>query len=82
MRPSARLILVGDANQLPPIGAGNILRDLLGSELFPSVELTEIFRQSRDSLIVVNAHRINRGEMPLLNEKDTDFFFERRSSSK
>ena len=74
MRPSARLILVGDANQLPPIGAGNILRDLLGSELFPSVELTEIFRQSRDSLIVVNAHRINRGEYPEFNERDNDFF--------
>ena len=75
MKPSARLILVGDANQLPPVGAGNILRDLLGSELFTSVELTEIFRQSRDSLIVVNAHRINKGEYPDFNDRDNDFFF-------
>ena len=74
MKPSARMILVGDANQLPPVGAGNILRDLLGSELFASVELTEIFRQSRDSLIVVNAHRINKGEYPEFNDADNDFF--------
>ncbi|MBQ3076276.1 MAG: ATP-dependent RecD-like DNA helicase [Clostridia bacterium] len=74
MKPEARLILVGDANQLPPVGAGNILRDLLGSDIFSSVELTEIFRQSRDSLIVVNAHSINKGEYPSFNDRDNDFF--------
>ncbi|NLT58052.1 MAG: ATP-dependent RecD-like DNA helicase [Clostridiales bacterium] len=74
MKPSARLILVGDANQLPPVGAGNILRDLLGSDLFASATLTEIFRQSRDSLIVVNAHQINHGEYPTFNARDNDFF--------
>lgn len=73
-----RLLLVGDADQLPSVGAGNVLGDILLSGVVPHVRLTEIFRQEESSRIVVNAHRINRGEMPLLNEKGTDFFFERK----
>ena len=74
-----RLLLVGDADQLPSVGAGNVLGDILTSGVVPHVRLTEIFRQEESSRIVVNAHRINRGEMPLLNERGTDFFFERRA---
>ncbi len=70
-----RLILVGDADQLPPVGPGNVLRDMLRSDTIHSVRLTEIFRQAQESLIVVNAHLINRGEYPSCNEKDKDFFF-------
>ena len=69
-----RLILVGDADQLPPVGAGNVLADLIASELLPTVCLTEVFRQAMGSLIVTNAHRIVRGEMPVLDRKDGDFF--------
>jgi len=76
--PGTRLILVGDADQLPSVGAGNVLRDLLQSEAVPSVRLTDIFRQDESSMIVLNAHRINEGEMPVLNAKGADFFFERR----
>ena len=75
-----RLILVGDADQLPSVGAGNVLRDILASGAVPSVRLTDIYRQSEQSMIVMNAHRINRGEMPVLNRKGSDFFFERRPS--
>ena len=79
IRPGTRLILVGDADQLPSVGAGNVLRDILASETVHAVRLKEIFRQAAESLIVVNAHRINRGEYPSYNEKDKDFFFlERR----
>ena len=78
MEPGTRLILVGDADQLPSVGAGNVLGDILDSGVVPSVRLTDIFRQGETSRIVVNAHRINHGEMPLLNEKGTDFFFERK----
>lgn len=70
----ARLILVGDADQLPSVGAGNVLRDILDSEIIPSMNLTEIFRQAEESMIVVNAHRINKGEYPYCNERDKDFF--------
>lgn len=73
--PGTKLIIVGDADQLPSVGAGNVLRDFIDSGLIPVTRLTEIFRQSEESLIVVNAHRINRGEPPYLNEKDRDFFF-------
>ncbi|MDR1246224.1 MAG: ATP-dependent RecD-like DNA helicase [Clostridiales Family XIII bacterium] len=76
----ARLIIVGDADQLPPVGAGNVLRDMLESEIIRSVKLSEIFRQAAESLIVVNAHRINRGDYPACNEKGRDFFFLRRTS--
>lgn len=74
----ARLILVGDADQLPSVGAGNVLHDILQSDTVPSVRLTDIFRQDESSMIVWNAHRINRGEMPVLKTRDTDFFFERK----
>ncbi|MCR4805622.1 MAG: ATP-dependent RecD-like DNA helicase [Clostridia bacterium] len=79
VRDGTRLILVGDADQLPSVGAGNVLKDILESDTVHSVRLTEIFRQAAESLIVVNAHRINRGEYPSWNEKGKDFFFlERR----
>ena len=80
IEPGTRLILVGDADQLPSVGAGNVLGDILQSGVVPACRLTDIFRQGETSRIVVNAHRINHGEMPLLNEKDTDFFFERKNS--
>ena len=80
IEPGTRLILVGDADQLPSVGAGNVLGDILASGAVPCARLTDIYRQSETSRIVMNAHLINRGEMPLLNEKDTDFFFERRAS--
>ncbi len=76
--PGSRLILVGDADQLPSVGAGNVLGDILASGAVPCARLTDIYRQSEQSRIVLNAHLINRGEMPLLNEKGTDFFFERQ----
>ncbi|MBQ7173572.1 MAG: ATP-dependent RecD-like DNA helicase [Clostridia bacterium] len=75
IKPGARLILIGDSDQLPSVGAGNILRDLIASECFATVRLTEIFRQAKESLIVTGAHAINRGEMPRLDAKDKDFFF-------
>ena len=78
IEPGTRLILVGDADQLPSVGAGNVLEDVLASGVIPKCMLTDIFRQGETSRIVVNAHRINHGEMPLLNEKGTDFFFERK----
>lgn len=70
-----RLILVGDTDQLPSVGAGNILSDLIESKAVPVVALTEIFRQSMQSLIVTNAHKIVKGEMPEISVKDNDFFF-------
>ena len=76
--PGTRLILVGDADQLPSVGAGNVLGDILDSGRIPCVRLTDIFRQSEQSRIVLNAHLINHGKMPLLNEKGSDFFFERK----
>ncbi|MBQ4064508.1 MAG: ATP-dependent RecD-like DNA helicase [Clostridia bacterium] len=75
VKPGARLILIGDADQLPSVGAGFVLNDLLESRCFSSVRLTEIFRQAESSLIVRNAHAVNRGEMPDLTVKDNDFFF-------
>lgn len=74
--PTMRLVLVGDIDQLPSVGAGNVLRDIIDSGAFPVIRLTKIFRQAQASRIVTNAHRINAGEMPILtNGKDTDFFF-------
>lgn len=70
-----RLIMVGDVDQLPAVGAGNVLRDLIGSEEIQCFRLGYIFRQARESMIVVNAHRVNQGEMPYLNVKRKDFFF-------
>lgn len=81
IEPGTRLLMVGDADQLPSVGAGNVLGDILQSGAVPQVRLTDIFRQDEASRIVVNAHRINHGEMPLLNEKGTDFFFERREGA-
>ena len=80
LRPGARLVLVGDADQLPSVGAGNVLRDLIDAGAVRVVRLTEIFRQAQQSMIVVNAHRINRGEYPVFRVKDTDFFVERKEN--
>lgn len=79
IEPGTRLILVGDADQLPSVGPGNVLRDILSSGAVPSSRLTDIFRQSESSRIALNAHRINNGEMPLLNGAGSDFFFERKA---
>ncbi len=70
----SRLVMVGDADQLPSVGAGNVLRDIIDSDALTCIKLTEIFRQARESMIVVNAHRINHGEMPHYNDFDNDFF--------
>ncbi|MBO5270557.1 MAG: AAA family ATPase, partial [Clostridia bacterium] len=75
VKPGARLILIGDADQLPSVGAGNVLSDLIASERFSTVRLTEIFRQAGESLIITNAHAINGGRMPDLKAKNNDFFF-------
>lgn len=74
-----RLILIGDADQLPSVGAGNVLKDIIRSGRIPVVRLVQIFRQASKSAIVMNAHRINKGEYPISNEKGTDFFFMKRS---
>lgn len=71
----ARLILVGDADQLPSVGPGNVLRDIISSQYIKVVRLDEIFRQASASMIIVNAHKINHGAFPILNEKGRDFFF-------
>lgn len=73
------LIMAGDSDQLPSVGAGNVLRDMLESGVIPSVRLNEVFRQAERSRIVTNAHRINMGEMPLKNDSETDFFFMQRT---
>jgi exodeoxyribonuclease V alpha subunit len=76
--PGATLLLVGDVNQLPSVGAGNILKDIIDSDVVPVVTLNEIFRQARESLIVVNAHKINQGVLPILQPEGQgrgDFFF-------
>ena len=75
MKRGARLVLIGDSDQLPSVGAGNVLSDLISSDRIKTIRLTEIFRQSKESLIVTNAHRINEGTPPLLNITDNDFFF-------
>ena len=78
VRPGARLILIGDANQLPSVGGGNVLSDMLESGMIRYVTLNEIFRQSEESLIVSNAHKINQGIMPDISSATSDFFFLRR----
>jgi len=70
-----RLILVGDIDQLPSVGAGNVLKDIINSGMINIIMLDEIFRQAEESMIIINAHRINKGENPILNAKDKDFFF-------
>lgn len=76
--PGTRLILVGDVNQLPSVGAGSVLKDIIDSGLFHTVKLTKIFRQASTSDIIVNAHKINRGEPVTLDNKSMDFFFLKR----
>ncbi|CAM2753824.1 ATP-dependent RecD-like DNA helicase [Hathewaya histolytica] len=70
-----RVIIVGDVDQLPSVGPGNVLRDLIESKSVKVVRLKEIFRQGKESMIVVNAHKINNGEMPIINKKNNDFYF-------
>ena len=78
IKRGSRLILIGDSDQLPSVGAGNVLSDLISSEMIKTVRLNEVFRQSKESLIITNAHRINEGNAPILNRTDSDFFFVRR----
>ena len=78
----ARLILVGDADQLPSVGPGKVLSDIIRSEKFPVVKLETIFRQSEESLIITNAHLINQGIMPAINQEECDFYFIQKLSSK
>ncbi|KXO16253.1 helicase, RecD/TraA family [Clostridiales bacterium KA00134] len=80
LKEGAGLIMVGDKDQLPSVGAGNVLRDIIKSGVISSVNLDEIFRQEKESLIVKNAHLINEGKMPFLNERGGDFFFVNKSS--
>ncbi len=75
IKPGARFIIIGDSDQLPSVGAGNVLRDIIDSACFATVRLTEIFRQAQASLIITNAHAVNAGRAPTLNVKDNDFFF-------
>ena len=76
-----RLILVGDPDQLPSVGPGNLFSDLIRSGVVPTIRLTEIFRQAQESLIVMNAHAVNHGELPELSVKNKDFFFMKRRSA-
>lgn len=80
VKPGARLILIGDADQLPSVGAGNVLRDIIASDRFKTVKLNHVFRQSDESLIITNAHLINSGEYPTLDNKRSDFFFVNRQN--
>ncbi len=80
VRPGTKLVMVGDADQLPSVGAGNVLKDLIDSGVLPVVRLTEIFRQAGESMIIQNAHRINHGQPPIVNTKGTDFFIERKDT--
>lgn len=75
LKKDAKLILAGDSDQLPSVGAGNVLKDIIDSGRVTVITLTEVFRQAQESMIVTNAHRINSGEMPICNKKDKDFFF-------
>lgn len=79
--PGTRLVLVGDCNQLPSVGPGSVLKDIIASESFSVVMLTKIFRQAGESDIVVNAHKINRGEDVILDNKSRDFFFLKRQDA-
>lgn len=82
IKVGARIIIIGDGDQLPSVGAGDVLRDIIKSERFATVKLNEIFRQAQRSLIITNAHAINKGEMPVLDAKDNDFFFLRRNTDR
>lgn len=80
IKRGSRLILVGDKDQLQSVGAGNVLGDILASGCFATMCLTQIYRQSEDSLIIVNAHDINQGKMPTLNNQSKDFFFDKKET--
>jgi exodeoxyribonuclease V alpha subunit len=82
IKTGARIIIIGDSDQLPSVGAGNVLRDIIESDRFATVCLTEIFRQAEQSLIIRNAHAINKGMMPELAIKDNDFFYLRRGDDR
>ncbi len=81
IKPGTRVILVGDSDQLPSVGAGNVLKDMIDSCVIKVVRLTEIFRQAQESMIVVNAHKINNGQPLHLNSKGKDFFFIRKNTN-
>jgi exodeoxyribonuclease V alpha subunit len=81
VKNGTRLIMVGDSDQLPSVGPGNVLRDIIASGAVPVIALTEIFRQAQQSMIVVNAHSINHGQYPVLNQKDSDFFLVQRDTA-
>ncbi len=78
LKPGARVIFIGDRDQLPSVGAGNVLADLIDSKAFRTICLTEIFRQAEESKIITNAHLINEGKMPIIDNKSKDFFFLQR----
>ena len=80
IEPGVRLIMVGDTNQLPSVGAGNVLKDIIASDAFPVVTLDKVFRQSNESDIVTNAYKINGGEHVVLDNKSKDFFFMERGN--
>lgn len=79
IKPGAKLIMVGDSDQLPSVGPGNVLKDIIDSFMVPVIKLDHIFRQAKESLIVVNAHRINKGKSPLFDSDNPDFFFLKRN---
>lgn len=81
VKTGSYLILIGDPDQLPPVGPGNCLNDIINSDKFNVVRLNKIFRQAEQSLIVMNAHAINNGEMPKLNSRDNDFFFVEKNNT-
>ena len=74
IKPESHLLLIGDVDQLPSVGAGNVLKDIISCDKIPTIRLDTIFRQSQDSYIIVNAHNINHGKMPLFSEESKDFF--------
>lgn len=82
LKPGTRLIMVGDVDQLPSVGAGNVLRDIIDSGVVRVIRLDEIFRQESESMIIINAHLINKGDPPKLNEKGKDFFYIQKSTGK
>ncbi len=81
IRMNTRIIMVGDSDQLPSVGAGNVLHDIINSGIIPTVSLKEVFRQAKESAIVVNAHKINNGEYPIFNQQGTDFFLVKKDSA-
>ncbi len=79
IKPTSSLILIGDADQLPSVGPGNVLENIISSQTIPYIKLNKIYRQSENSLIISNAHKINNCEMPLLDNKSSDFFFDSKA---